>query len=228
MRRLLLALGSIVALLGLVATASADTAVTPFQQLRSQRCAGTDSIFAWITTKDSPLDTNSRALHAVVPTGECLLFFNRASLKLNKPVAQMKNLSFDFREPQAGGTVTGGSPRTSVILADGRALFLSADQCDHPLSVVGGDWGRADFTGFTSDIQSCTIFDSDGIAYANTPTESAWQVFVDANPNAVASFDFLIMDVGGHYFLDRITLGTGKMFTLSPKRAQNCRTEAAC
>ena len=228
MRRLSLALGILVALLAVAPAASADTAVTAFQQLRSQRCAGTDSIFAWITTKDSPLDQNSRALHAVVPDGECLLFFNRASLKLNKPVGQVHNLSFDFREPQAGATVVGGSPRISVLLADGTALFLSADQCNHPLSIVGGDWGRADFTGFTSDIQPCTIFDTNGNSYTNTPTESAWQVFVDANPNAVANTDFLIMDQGGNYFLDRISLGTGKMFTKSPRVAQNCRTESAC
>jgi hypothetical protein len=215
----------IVSVFGFAGTASAASSN---HKLKFENCYLADGDWGWVKTADSPIDTDSKALHINVPADGCVDAYTKKSLRINLPVGDVTNLSFDFREPQAGGTVTGGSPRLSIILDNGDVVFADANNCNRPIPVSGGDWGRADFTGFLSTDGPCTIYRGDGTPYANTPTQSAWQVFATANPGRVLVYDFFITDIPGDYYIDRISLGTGKLYGRNNRPSGNCSSESSC
>jgi hypothetical protein len=216
---------ALIGVLAFAGTASADGGSN--HKLKLGDCWIEDGDWGWEKTSDSPIDTDSKALHISVVTDACVEAYTKASLRINEPVAEVTNLSFDFREPP-GGTVTGGSPRLSIILDNGDVVFADANNCNRPIPVSGGTWGRADFTGFLSTDAPCTIYLNGAIPYANTPTMSAWQVFAAANPGRELVYDFFITDIPGEYWIDRISLGTGKLYGKNNKPSGNCPTEASC
>jgi hypothetical protein len=212
------------------AAASADVKVGARHQLRTQ--VGTRSLdtAVWNKGSDSPNDTNSRRLHAVVGHDEdtsdtrysFLAFFSRASEDIGRSVAGMRNLSFEFSED---GHVGAGAPRISVLLAGGDVLYLSAFYCNHPLTSSGNTWGRADFTRF---VTNCSFFDSNGVQYSADGTDTAWQVYADEHPDADVTQTFVVLDEEGTYNLDRISLGAGDMYQTAFGLAKHCTTESSC
>ncbi|HYX85875.1 MAG TPA: hypothetical protein VE777_12960 [Gaiellales bacterium] len=134
----------------------------------------------------------------------------------------MKNLSFEFDESQHVGA---GAPRISVEFAGGDIAYLSAFYCNHPLASSGNTWGRADFTRF---VTNCAIWDNNGVEYSADGTETAWQKYVDAHPDADVTEAFVVLDEEGTYNLDRISLGAGKMYTRDFGAAKSCTTESSC
>jgi hypothetical protein len=205
----------------------------------------TDGSFAhWVAFPkngdDSPLDANTSALVVHTPANDTsgnydvAELWTRASLHLDKPAAQIKNLSFDAYKP----ALQGGSPRIDVFfenpLSDPAAngstyVAIDATNCQQTLSST---WVRADATGQTA--LGCTIFGSNGATYSSDGTHSAWANLVAANPDAVVSFIFMVFDqptgnTGINYRVDRISLGTNRMFTYSNTNAVSCNfSEGAC
>jgi hypothetical protein len=214
----------LISVLSFAGTASADGGGN---RLKFENCWIADGDWGWEKTVDSPIDTDSKALHIVVPSDGCVDAYTRASLRINEPVGDVTNLSFDFREPP-GGTVTGGSPRLSIILDNGDVVFADANNCNRPIPVSGGTWGRADFTGFVSTDAPCTIYLNGAVPYTNTPTQSAWEVFAAANPGRVLVYDFFITDIAGDYYIDRISFGTGKIYGRNNRPSGNCPSEGSC
>jgi len=199
--------------LALAATAAAETTVGKQQRLRTE--VGTSGLdhARWNHGSDSPGDGNHRRLHAVVGHDtdttdqqySYLSFYSRASLALNKPADTVSNLSFDFNED---GHVGAGAPRISVEVSNGDILYLAGFYCNHPTS--DPNWGRADFTGFTSD---CTIWDTQGHQFAADGTHTAWQVYLAGHPGAQVNRTYVVLDEEGTYNLDKISLGTGRTYT---------------
>ena len=162
----------------------------------------TDGSFAhWVAFPkngdDSPLDANSSALVVHTPANDTAgnydvaEVFTRASLYLDKPAAQIKNLSFDAYKP----ALQGGSRRIDVVFenplnSDGSSyVAIDAINCQQTLSST---WVRADATGQTSP--GCTIYTSNGHAYSSDGTNSAWSNFVAANSDAVVAYTFMVFD----------------------------------
>jgi hypothetical protein len=223
-------------------SASADSAVSKWQQLRTPvwQCpaafpdscvpATNGAYNKWVTYDnrggDSPLDTNTKnralAVHYVDQTDHAEVF-SRASLHLNKPADEITNLSFDVRTR----TLQGGSPRLnmhlSAPLADGSNYVFISNQCAVQIGTTA--WSRVDATG---DGAGCTINTQNGKEYSSSATYSAWDAFAIDNPGAVVDYDYMVFDVFGNYRLDRVSLGTGYMFTSSNKTAVTCTTEASC
>ena len=220
-----LALGLV---LVLAATAAAERTVGKQQRLRTE--IGTRGLdrARWSHGSDSPGDGNHRRLHAVVGHDEdttdtqysYLSFYSRASLKLNEPGDEVTNLSFEFKED---GPVGAGAPRISVEVDNGDVLYLAGYYCNHPTRNPA--WGRADFTGFTSD---CIIWDSHGNQFAADGTSTAWQVYMAGHPGATVSRTYVVLDEEGVYNLDKISLGAGRMYISHWNRAKRCTSEAAC
>jgi hypothetical protein len=214
--------------LAVAATAAADGKVGKQQRLRTE--VGTHGLETarWQRGSDSPGDGNHRRLHAVVghdtDTSDSqfsyLAFYSRASLELNEPAASTTNLSFEFKE---NGHVGAGAPRISVELAGGDTLFLAGFYCNHPVGT--SPWGRADFTGFTSD---CSIWDNDSVEYSADGTNTAWQVYLSTHPDAQVNRAYVVLDEEGTYNLDKISLGAGRMYIRSFTHAKRCLSEAAC
>jgi hypothetical protein len=150
--------------------------------------------------------------------------WSKASDNINKRADEMTNLSFDVRTK----TLQGGSPRMNVYLqdslSDGSAYVSISDLCAVPISGTTA-WSRVDATG---DGAGCTITTSSGTPYKSSPTFSAWDAFSAANPDAVVTDDYMVFDQPGYYRLDRISLGTGVMYTSSNTTAFTCTTEASC
>ncbi|HEY7525048.1 MAG TPA: hypothetical protein VH720_15475 [Candidatus Limnocylindrales bacterium] len=217
-----MALGSVTAFAGTASAASSN------HKLKFENCYIEKGSHSWVKTSDSPIDTDNKALHIVVPTDGCVDAYTKASLKINRLVGDVTNLSFDFREPAAGGTVTGGSPRISILLDNGDVMFADANNCNRPIPVSGGTWGRADFTGGLEADGDCTIYLNGVIPYSNTATESAWDVYAAANPSRAIVYDFFITDIPGDYYIDRISLGTGKLYGKNNSPSGNCTTESSC
>jgi hypothetical protein len=230
-RRITLGAALVAALiLSAVTSASADVKVGPQHQLRTQvGTRGLDTA-TWMRGPDSPNDSNSRRLHAVVghdpePSDtqySFLAFFSRASENIGKALPNVRNLSFEFSESDHVGA---GAPRISVLLAGGDVLFLSAFYCNHPLASTGGAWGRADFTRF---VTNCAFFDSSGVEYSADGTHTAWQVYAQSHPDADVTQTFVVLDEEGTYNLDRISLGAGDMYTNGFRSAKHCTTESSC
>jgi hypothetical protein len=200
----------------------------------------TDGAYArWQTLskngEDSPLDADARALMVHTPANDqagnydVAEVYTNHSLNLNLAASAVKNLSFDAYKP----ALQGGSPRIDVFfqnpLTDGSTyVAIDAGNCQKTLSST---WVRADATGQTAP--GCTIYTSNGTAYSSDGTNSAWANLVAANPNAVVAYDFMVFDqptgnTNTDYRIDRISLGTGKMFTRSNFSAVSCTSEAAC
>ena len=212
------------------AAASADVNVGARHQLRQQvGTRGLDTA-GWNKGSDSPNDTNTRRLHAVVGHDtdttdshySYLAFSSHASEDIGRPVASMRNLSFEFAE---AGHVGAGAPRISVLLAGGDVLYLSAFYCNHPMASSGNTWGRADFTRF---VTNCSFYDSSGVKYSADGTNTAWQVYATDHPNADVTQAFVVLDEEGTYDLDRISLGAGDMYQTAFRSAKHCTAESSC
>lgn len=187
---------------------------------------------SWQKIADSPLDTNGRALVGTLPDNNINTYVNaysQASRHINKSASSIKNLSYDFQADKTAG----GDPRISVIFANGDVAYLNAQFCAQPLAASGNTWSRADFTGSTTtNSAACSFMDSNGVTYASTATTSAWRAYVTAHPGQVVAQTVLVLDyppdTGGSYAVDRISLGTGWMYTAYSNHADKCPTEAAC
>src|SRR5207342_2395771 len=103
----------------------------------------------------------------------------------NVPVAQVKNLSFEFHNTEAFG---GGAPRFSIQTSDGDVMFADAAGCNNPLG-VSPSWSRADFTGRTAT--GCTMSGTLG-SYSSDGTNSAWANFAAANPTENISLIYMV------------------------------------
>lgn len=181
--------------------------------------------------KDSPLDSNTKAYRLTIPAGCYIAAATNASLALNKRVSQIKNLSFDWRTPAANppGSVAGGSPRLVAFLDNGSLVAMDALNCRRDIPASAGTWARTDVTGFRSTDAPCTIFVDNTIPYSNTPTKTAWQVFAAANPSRTVTFTFFVADVSpGTYYVDRVSLATGKLYGNGNSPSQNCPNEGSC
>ena len=104
-------------------------------------------------------------------------------------------------------------------------LYLSAFFCNHPMASSGNAWGRADFTRF---VNNCSFYDSNGVQYSANGTNTAWQVYAAAHPDADVTQTFVVLDEEGVYNLDRISLGAGDMYQKSFGSAKHCTTESSC
>ena len=215
--------------LALAATAAAESTVGKQQRLRTE--IGTRHLdrAKWTSHgSDSPGDGNHRRLHAVVGHDEdtsdtqysYLSFYSRAGLALDEPVDQVTNLSFEFEED---GHVGAGAPRISVEVDNGDILYLAGFYCNH--ATRNPAWGRADFTGFTSD---CIIWDNHGNQFAADGTSTAWQVYASSHSGAKVNRAYVVLDEEGTYSLDKISLGAGRMYISHSNRAKRCASEAAC
>jgi hypothetical protein len=176
------------------------------------------STIAWQkVNKDSPLDTNSRALVTHVCVGDYTDAYTKRSLNINQNVADVKNLSYDFRTNGIGA----GAPRISVLFANGDVAYLAASTCSNTLAASGGVWSRADFTGAVDNC-AFNVTGTTGGLYQADGTSSAWDVYAALHPSQVVHSDFVVFDEPGDYMLDRISLGTTKMYNTSALRAVSC------
>jgi hypothetical protein len=215
-----------------VATYNCDFAVTG-------ECVDSEEGFSvWVkfprNGQDSPLDSNSSGLLVHTPnpaleTYDYAEISSYASLNINRPASSMKNLSFEA----LGSSLRGGSPRIDVFLATpmadgGTYVAIDAGNCQQSISST---WVRADATGRKT--AGCTIYSSGGTAYASDGTNTAWQSFLAANPGAVVSYTFMVIDIPtgsdnlGDYRIDRIALGTGKIYKASNSPV-TCSNELSC
>jgi hypothetical protein len=202
----------------------------------------TDGAYShWVTFakngQDSPGDSNTRALVVHTPSNNAAAYdytevYSKVSLNINKPASQVHNLSFDAYKP----ALQGGSPRIDVFFtnpldSDGSDyVAIDAGNCQRSLSSSGGTWVRADATG--QKALGCTIYTSNGTAYSSDGTHSAWANFVAANLDAQVAYTFMVFDqpsgqTGVDYRVDRIALGTGKMYNAG-NAPVTCGSEAAC
>lgn len=198
----------------------------------------------WLTfnspgNTDSPLDSNIKAWRLIIPEGCYVQGATWASLDLNIPVAQVKNLSFEWRTPSGTppGSVGGGSPRLNAFVGIGNntttiQLSMDAENCRRNIAGSGGTWARSDFTGFKSTAAPCTIYnanDPDGPRWVNTPTKTAWQVFAAAHPGAtLGHVDITVSGHAGTYYVDRLSLGTGRLYANGNLPSKPCTTEGSC
>jgi hypothetical protein len=203
------------------------TTVNTANQFRLEALVGADSspsdcsTIGWQTVnRDSPLDTNSRALVTHVCAGDYTDAYTNKGLDIGKPVGAVKNLSYDFRAAGIGA----GAPRISVIFANGDVAYLSAQYCNNPLAASNDVWSRADFTGA---VDGCGFYVSGATAglYEADGTSSAWDVYASAHPSQVVQYDFVVFDEAGNYMLDRVSLGTNKLYNTSNKRAVGCEAD---
>jgi hypothetical protein len=216
------AVGMLVMMLTVTASATADPAVGPFQWMRFETSNG--STFGWITTSnDSPTDANQRALRLVLPPNDpgcsgtnlaaCSFgrAFSRASNNTRTPVLNQRNLSFEY----AADNPATASTRINVFLSSGDYLFLIPDYCSKPIASSGGAWRRADFTGFKTGCAVEVIgpnatggFEEVGCVTPAVPddldrffcadgTRSAWRNFALANSDEVVTRRHLLVDSGG-------------------------------
>lgn len=184
--------------------------------------------------QDSPMDSNSSGLLVHTPSPDQSHYdytevTSQASLAINKSASSIKNLSFDAFK----ASLRGGSPRIDVFLTNpmadgGTYIAIDAGNCQQDLSAT---WVRADATGRKT--AGCIIYSSGGTPYASDGVSTAWQMFLAANPGAVVSYTFMVIDIPtgsdalGDYRIDRIGLGTGTIYNAS-NSAVSCPNEAAC
>ena len=187
--------------------------------------ASPDSRFRWVgTANDSPTDTNSRALKAsIADTGagghDFVQAWTRKALRLHTPVSDVQNISLEVR-----GTPTAGRVRVGIRLDNNAYTLVDVSEC---LEAVPGSttWKRADFTGATSGC-ALTIF---GTTYEADGVHSAWQVYAEAHPQRELLGIVLRIDGPGMFLLDRIALGTNRMYNLRTDWAVRCgHLESSC
>jgi len=239
-----------VALLMVTATtAAADTTVSNWQRLRIQidpaesGCNATaGSSAGWVTGTDSPLDSNSRYLAIDVESGGCVILYSNASFNQKPAASNVKNLSYEYNTASVTGA---GQFYMAAQFGSGDIAFLDPYYCHHPIASAPS-WSRSDFTGFTSNCAfnvsgsntdggfadpACTIpavSGTDPRFFCADGTHSAWANYVAANPNTTVVHRYMVFSTPDNYKLDRISLGTGKMFTRGSYVAQNCTTESSC
>jgi len=205
---------------------------------------GTGAEIGWVNGEDSPLDDNTSALSIRTDANEYAYAFNPTWL--GKPFdgntiagTTIRNLSFDFENAAGGGYEGAGAPRLSIAIdenGDGtfdccgtgsteQFAFLAGFHCDQPL-VENPKWSRADFTGRVT--LGCAL-QYKGPDYASTGTQSAWQTFIDAFPNARVDYGFLIVDEQtspGRALVDRIAM-LNHMQT-ARRIVVHCPSEGSC
>jgi hypothetical protein len=219
MKRLGLAIA--VSLTTLVLTATAAVAVEPNRHKLTYEGPGSHN---WMRGDDSPTEADSKFLRIVTDPGEYSAFYSTASLNLDKPVAQVKNLSFNYRatNPDLIGQ------RISVIFLNGDVAYLDSHYCHQDIAVSGGAWQRSDFTGWQSADCSFWVTGATGGQYFGTASTSAWQEYAAAHPGQHVSYTFFIEEQPGTYDLDDITLGSGKLYTKSNSPTKGCSSEGSC
>jgi hypothetical protein len=211
-------------MLATAATALAEGFTVGPRHVLQVENGGAGTSVAWQTGSDSRFDKNTRRLHANVVAGSYFAVYSDASLALNRPILNVENLSFEFSESAHVGA---GAPRITLILDDGTALYLSAFYCNQNVGQTGGtgpDWGRADFT---RDLTDCTLWDST-TAYSADGSRTAIEVYEASHPGVIVDQAYLVADEPGRYNLDRIALGTRRMYVRSFHSAVRCRSEGAC
>ena len=186
----------------------------------------------WSSGSDSPIDTNNKALRVTIPAGDATSSYyaeaySNKSLVINKNVANVKNLSFDFDKTLHNG---GGSPHIIVIFKNGDVAYLASSGCTNNIG-ASSTWARADFTGSKTN---CKFYVSGATGNAGAPyvadgAQSAWQVYATANPDQVVSYTDLVFDEPGDYALDRISLGAGVMYNYANTLGVQCyNNESTC
>lgn len=177
---------------------------------------------------DSPIDTNDHALVASICTGDFAEVYTKKSLRIDTPLADVKNISFDYKT----ATVTGpGQIYIGIVLKDGTILYADPYYCNQPIS-GSSTWSRADFTGTTA-LNQCGIYDSNGVEWFSDGSQSALDVYAAANPGAEVSYTFLLFtgQASGQvtYVVDRIALGTNRLYNFDNRHAIYCQfDEARC
>jgi hypothetical protein len=178
--------------------------------------------------KDSPIDTNDEALVANICPGDFAEAYTNRSLRIDTPLADVQNISFDYRT----ATITGpGQVYIGIVLKDGTILYADPYYCNHPIS-GSSTWSRADFTGTTA-AGACTIYDSNSVAWTSDGAQSALDVYATAHPDAVVSYTFMgFFNTTGStvtYVVDRIALGTNRLYNYNNRHAVYCgNSEAKC
>lgn len=175
---------------------------------------------------DSPLDTNDRAITATVCNGDFAEAYTNASLNINRPVGQVKNISFDFQTASIPGA---GLVQIVLITTTGHYLYLDPQYCQRPIG--SGFISRADFTGTTA-LGACTFYEDGATPYTSDGTQSALKVYQAANPTANISYSFMgFFAVGAdHTFVvDRVALGTNRSYGYRTTSAFGCKfNESRC
>jgi hypothetical protein len=179
---------------------------------------------------DSPIDANDRALVAEVCDGDYSDAFSNNSLNINRPVGSVKNISFDYRTSTIVGA---GEVYIGAVLSTGDVLYLDAAHCNRPIA-VSSTWSRSDFTGTTA-LDACTIYENGAVPYSSDGTHSALQVYGSSHPGVEISytfigfFDFPDTDPSHTYVVDRVGLGTNRIYNYSNTRAFGCSfNESRC
>jgi hypothetical protein len=242
-----LAVGSVVLTAGAAMAEGNGTTLGAHQRLQAQNTCyalpgyatstPTDQVTQkWETGLDSPTDGGNTSAYKVhVPSQDTDCYYAAAAFtdkgtRLNAPVGQVKNLSFEFKNTADFG---GGAPRISVQFGNGDVGYLSSEYCDNHLA-VSPSWSRADFTGRTAAGCSMQVTGETGgtATYSSDGTVSAWGAYAAANPDQQLVQAYMVFDVAGDYLVDRIALptgtGTAKLFNTSSVKAVNCATENAC
>ncbi len=187
------------------------------------------------TAGDSPLDTNHRALFVTVcesnppVSSEDADAYTGTSLHVDKTADHVQNLSYDYNaDPQY---LKGGAPRISVDFQSGDVAFLDGSTCNRQIGT--SNWSRADFTGFigikgdgTTPVCSFHVTSGGGTidtVYSSDKRRSAWQSFANQHPEEVVIDTFMEFDVEGSYRVDRISLGTDRLYNYADDYAVNCQ-----
>lgn len=230
MRKFLVGLGALALTVALAGPAGAHTDKSARLKLITER-SGAE--IGWSRGPDSPLDANRGALNIRTDAGEYAYAYNPTWLGEPKhgsrAIQKIRNLSFDVLNEAGGGYVGAGAPRLSIIFLDGSVAYLSAEYCQLPIS-GSTNWSRADFTGATTADGPCAFYyDGEPAPYANTATESAWEVFVAAHPELRVDYGFLIVDettAPGRARVDRIAMQNHMQ--ISGGKVVHCPNESSC
>jgi hypothetical protein len=186
------------------------------------------STIGWTATGgDSPLDNNNRALRVYIcpvdtSGSDYAQGYSHASYAIDRPVGDVKNLSWD-EKVRTDGTHGSGAPRFSIELSDGSIAYLASGTCGHELFNSGGTWQRADFTGFHNDCSFHVTSGAGDTVYSADGTNSAWQNFALQNPDLSVKHLYMIWDEPGFYRLDRIAF-VDDMYNYSPHRVVSAMT----
>ena len=146
---------------------------------------------------DSPLDSNHARLRLSLPDdrGAALAYPQGLGIK-GKPLADIRNLSFDFLKPLNGGFLAINSPKITVAIdedGDGDtegSARLSAIFCRRS---IGSGWARSDWTGRTDGGCSLAYFRNNPVGVPGSELisvhesgggQSAWDDFATHYPDA--------------------------------------------
>jgi hypothetical protein len=159
---------------------------------------------------DSPKDTNWNDFQAHICTGDYIEIYTQASLNLDTPLADVKNVGFDYVNADIQGA---GQVYIALEMNNGDTLFLDPTYCSTAIGTSG--WSIADFS---SPGVGCTIYVNGTVPVSSTAGESALQVYADQNPGVVVNSSYMIVSAAPAehtIHLDRIMLGTGWSYDYS-------------